>query len=55
MYDFCISPLYAAVLLGGGLYGYATKGSVESLGALLLFLKRSILAGRATNAPQRGL
>jgi hypothetical protein len=34
MYDFCISPIYATVLLGGGLYGFAAKGSVESLGAL---------------------
>jgi hypothetical protein len=33
MYDFCISPIYAAVLLAGGLHGYAAKGSVESLGA----------------------
>ncbi|KAF5828979.1 hypothetical protein DUNSADRAFT_16741 [Dunaliella salina] len=33
MYDFCFTPFYATILAIGGLVGYATKGSLPSLGA----------------------
>jgi uncharacterized membrane protein (UPF0136 family) len=33
MYDFCFSPIYAGLLAVGGIIGYATKGSLVSLGA----------------------
>uniref|UniRef100_A0A7S3QM10 Transmembrane protein 14C n=1 Tax=Dunaliella tertiolecta TaxID=3047 RepID=A0A7S3QM10_DUNTE len=33
MYDFCFTPFYAMILAIGGLVGYATKGSLPSLGA----------------------
>ncbi|PSC68036.1 membrane protein [Micractinium conductrix] len=32
MYDFCFTPIYAALLALGGFVGYATKGSTASLG-----------------------
>ncbi|KAI7838904.1 hypothetical protein COHA_007337 [Chlorella ohadii] len=32
MYDFCLSPIYAALLALGGLIGFLTKGSTASLG-----------------------
>eukprot|EP00882_Tetradesmus_deserticola_P007647 GHRQ01008052.1.p3 GENE.GHRQ01008052.1~~GHRQ01008052.1.p3 ORF type:complete len:119 (+),score=41.12 GHRQ01008052.1:535-891(+) len=33
MYDFCFTPIYAGLLAIGGVAGYATKGSMASLGA----------------------
>eukprot|EP00878_Enallax_costatus_P010811 GHUV01011289.1.p1 GENE.GHUV01011289.1~~GHUV01011289.1.p1 ORF type:complete len:111 (+),score=27.45 GHUV01011289.1:176-508(+) len=36
MYDFCFSPIYAAVLALGGIAGYIAKGSTESLTAGLV-------------------
>lgn len=32
MYDFCFTPIYAALLALGGVVGFLTKGSLASLG-----------------------